>query len=275
MKKALYVRILLVGCWFLFCKAAIAQVDSITSPIALSDTLEEATTTPHYKLNKDYLNSFIPAVKYTITRPAHWTKRDWMRFSIVMAGTGGLLLADWEIRNVVQHNRSNAVESIANVVEPFGNTYGLYIFPAMYAVGALAHQPKIESAGLTGAKSLVISTVMYTAAKKLIRRNRPDATNSSWDYALPFTKKGYTSSPSGHSNTIFTVATALSLEFQEHKWVAPVAYTIASVTAVSRIYHNRHWASDVLLGSVMGHFVTKAVWQASQKKTRRAVRTYF
>ncbi len=166
------------------------------------------------------------------------------------------------------HNRSNVVESIAKTVEPFGNTYGVYLFPTMYAVGVLTKQPKLESAGLTGGKALVISTLLYTASKKMIRRNRPDATTSSFDYAIPFTKRGYTSSPSGHSNTIFTAATILALEFKEHKWVAPLVYTIAATTAASRIYHNRHWASDVVLGSITGHFVSKAVWKASQKKKK-------
>ncbi|MCH5597539.1 phosphatase PAP2 family protein [Niabella ginsengisoli] len=237
-----------------------------------SDTLVKtdsaSTASPSYKLNKEYLKSFIPALTYTVSRPAAWNKKDWTRFSIAIAGTGAVLLADWEIRNAVQHNKTNFADGVAKVVEPFGNTYGTYLFPAMYAIGAITKQPRFESAGLTGMKSLVISTIVYTASKKLIRRNRPDAAASSWDYAAPFAKPRYTSSPSGHSNTIFTVATALALEFQDHKWVPPLVYSLASVTAISRIYHNRHWASDVVLGSLMGHFVTKAVWKASQKKIK-------
>lgn len=258
-------------CFLLFNHIANGQTDTVSSHIALADSLPAASTadTSYYRLNKDYIKSFIPALTYTLSRPAHWDKKDWTRFSLLAAGTGAMLLADGEIRRIAQRNRSNVGESFARVVEPFGNTYGLYLFPAMYVVGTISKQPKIASAGLTGAKALAISTVIYTASKKLIRRNRPDAAHSSWDYAAPFAKPGYTSSPSGHSNTIFTAATILALEFRQHKWVGPLAYTIASATAVSRIYHNRHWASDVVLGSLMGHFVTKAVWKASQKKPKR------
>jgi membrane-associated phospholipid phosphatase len=256
---------------------AAAQTDSsATYTTVFADSLaavkQADTLASYYKLNKDYFKSFIPALGYTLSRPAHWDKKDWTRFSLLAAGTGAMLLADWEIRNIAQHNKSNVAESFARTVEPFGNTYGLYLFPAMYVVGAITRQPKIESAGLTGAKALAISTVIYTASKKLIRRNRPDAAISSWDYAAPFAKQRYTSSPSGHSNTIFTAATMLALEFKDQKWVGPLAYTIATATAVSRIYHNRHWASDVVLGSLMGHFVTKAVWKASQKKPRKIPR---
>ena len=260
-------------CIFIFfailCKTALAQTDSSTTTIIDDDTTTTTDSATYYKLNAEYIKSFIPAFTYTVSRPAHWNKKDWTRFSLLAAGTGAIWLADWEIKNFAQHNRTPAGESIAKAVEPFGNTYGLYLFPAMYAVGTITKQPKIASAGLMGTKALAISTVVYTASKKIIRRNRPDATQSSMDYAAPFTRQRYTSSPSGHSNTIFTAATLVALEFKDHKWVAPLAYTIASATAVSRIYHNRHWASDVVLGSLMGHFVTKAVWQASQKKPKK------
>lgn len=229
-----------------------------------ADTL--APEPQYYRLNARYLKSFWPSLTYTVSRPANWEKKDWVRFSVATASIGALMAADWEIRHIVQHNRGGIGEKIANTAEPFGNTYGVYIFPAMYVAGLITKQPKFESAGLTGVKALAISTVIYTASKKLIRRARPDATNSAFDYALPFAKQGYTSSPSGHSNTIFTVATALALEFRDTKWVPPLVYTIAGVTAISRIYHNRHWASDVVMGSLLGHFVTKAVWQSSQKK---------
>jgi len=245
--------------------------DSLTfekEEIGADSIYKEQGTVP-YRLNLDYIKSFWPSLKYTVSRPAHWDKKDITRLSLFAAGAGTLLLSDWEIRNAMLHNRNKFNEKVAGAVEPFGNTYGVYIFPAMYLAGVAFKSPKLESTGLVGAKSLAISTIIYTASKKLIRRNRPDAATSSWDYAPPFTKAGYTSSPSGHSNTIFTVATVLALEFRETKWVPPLVYSIATATAVSRLYHNRHWSSDIFLGSLMGHYVTKAVWNASQPKYKR------
>lgn len=262
-------RTLLIFCVLLFSKA-MAQVDSVAVvPVPDSTQHEQEVIVlkdPGYRLNGAYLRSFWPSLKYTVSRPAHWQRHDWIKFSAVTAGVGTLLAADWEIRNIVQHNKGHAGDKVASTLEPFGNSYGVYLMPAMYLAGVIAKQPKLESAGLMGVKSLAISTLVYTATKKLVRRNRPDVAASSFDYAAPFTKAGYTSSPSGHSNTIFTVATALALEFKDVKWVPPVVYTIAGATAISRIYHNRHWSSDVLFGSLLGHFVTKAVWKSSQKK---------
>jgi membrane-associated phospholipid phosphatase len=223
-----------------------------------------------YRLNRTYLKSALNDLRYVAERPVHWQRNDWKKFSAAAVVTAGIMASDWEVRKVFQANQNNFTGSVARVVEPFGNVYGLYIFPAIYVAGVVTKQRKVESIGLQGAKSLAISTAVYTVTKKIIRRRRPDAATSQFDYALPFTRRGYTSSPSGHSNTIFTVATALALEFKDVKWVPPALYAIATATALSRVYQNRHWASDILMGSLLGHFVTKAVWRNSQPKTRKA-----
>lgn len=249
------------------------QKDSVTQvhvnkDFGVKDTM--LVQEPLYRLNRAFLVSFVTDGKYLMNRPFHWKRKDWARLSIAAAVTGGVLASDWELRNVFRHNQTSFNSKASSIVEPFGNFYGLYIFPAMYVVGVLTKQRKIESVGLGGAKSLLISTIVYTVAKKVVRRRRPDEASSSFDFALPFTKKGYTSSPSGHSNTIFTVATALALEYRNIKWLPPVLYMLAGLTAVSRIYQNRHWSSDILVGSLLGHFVTRAVWRNSnQKRTIR------
>jgi membrane-associated phospholipid phosphatase len=223
----------------------------------------------YYRLNGSYLKSVVQDLVYVVKRPVHWQQKDWQKFSTIAIASAGIFAADWEIRKLVRANQNNTTTNIARIVEPFGNTYGLYLFPAIYVAGVLTKQRRVESLGLTGAKSLAISTVIYTLSKQIVRRKRPDATDSHFNYVLPFTGKGYTSSPSGHSNTIFTVATVLAMEYSQTKWVPPLAYGIATATALSRVYDNRHWASDIVFGSLLGHFVTKAVMKHNQGKARK------
>jgi membrane-associated phospholipid phosphatase len=229
------------------------------------------TSLSYDRLNGSYLESAVHDLVYVVERPLHWQGKDWKKFSSIALVSASIFAADWEIKSVVRANQNRATTSIARVVEPFGNTYGLYLFPAIYAAGALLKQRRVESLGLTGAKSLAISTVIYSLSKQIVRRKRPDATNSSLNYVLPFTGKDYTSSPSGHSNTIFTVATVLAMEYSEVKWVPPVVYGLATATALSRVYDNRHWASDIVFGSLLGHFVTKAVLKHNQAKARKTL----
>jgi membrane-associated phospholipid phosphatase len=60
------------------------------------------------------------------------------------------------------------------------------------------------------------------------------------------------------------MATALTAEAGEwrprDRWiVGGVTYTLATLTGVSRIYNNMHWASDVMAGAALGTVTGLAV----------------
>jgi membrane-associated phospholipid phosphatase len=233
---------------------------------AFVEGVDTVSRKKYYKLNKAYILSYWTDLKHVVSRPAHWKGRDFRNFGIFAGITAVTFSVDWDIKRIAQLNQRQFPSEVFRQIEPFGNLYGLYFFPAMYVAGLVTKQPKIESIALGGVKSLAISSLIYGVSKKMIRRSRPDQTDNTFDFAPPFAKSNYNSSPSGHSNTIFTVATALAMEFKETKWVPIVAYTIAGLTAASRIYQNRHWTSDVLVGSALGHFVTKAVWRNNNRQ---------
>jgi membrane-associated phospholipid phosphatase len=70
---------------------------------------------------------------------------------------------------------------------------------------------------------------------------------------------GYRSFPSGHSTAAFAVAAAVTSEtsrwWPHTRWiVGPALYGGAALAGVSRMYNNRHWASDVLVGAGIGTF---------------------
>jgi membrane-associated phospholipid phosphatase len=57
------------------------------------------------------------------------------------------------------------------------------------------------------------------------------------------------------------VATVLASEYRETGWVPVAAYTIAAGTALSRIYIDKHWASDVFAGAVFGYACGRFIWK--------------
>ncbi|GAB3010488.1 hypothetical protein GCM10027051_10380 [Niabella terrae] len=243
------------------------SVASDTVPAAKTDSLAPA------RLNKDYFINGIQDFEYTLTRPVHWQKKDWFKFSAISAGIGTLMLLDPSIKTFSDDHQSRWLNTGADIIKPLGDYYGMALFPAIYVAGHFSHNERLRSLGLNGSKAVAISSLITLTAKNLIRRNRPLATDNAYDYALPFSKNGFTSTPSGHAVIAFTLATSLAEEFPEKKWVAPVAYSIATLIAGSRIYQNKHWSSDVLLGAALGHFVTRAVY-ASSKKRHRLRRTF-
>lgn len=138
-------------------------------------------------------------------------------------------------------------------------------------MGIVTKNREWEHASLMAGKSMVFSTVLYGLAKSAIRRQRPKYTNAVTSFGTPFSNDGrFTSFPSGHTLTVTTVATAMAETFGEkHKWVPWVAYGIAGLTGVSRLYHNRHWASDVFAGGALGYFVTKTVFKSNRKQYKK------
>lgn len=234
-------------------------------------TQNDADTTPLFtakneRLNKAFIIEGIQDLTYTVSRPLHWQKNNWKTFSAVIITTGAFFVLDKKIKQVSLHNQNNFITSIANSVEPLGDIYGICTFPVLYLTGLAINNQKVQSIGLRGSKALAISSLLFTTSKNIIRRRRPHLTDNSFDYALPFSKSKYNSIPSGHTTIAFTIATTLCEEFPNKKWVPPVAYSLASLTGLSRIYHNRHWASDVFLGAALGYFSTKAVYTSGRKK---------
>ena len=253
--------------------SASAQTDSATvtrdtTVITMDTTVVDAGITDIlYRFNGRYLKSYWLDFKEVITGPARWKGKDWKTLGVI-AGTGTLLLvfADSEVRSWTLNNQKEALQSATKIVEPFGNRLPPVLITGMYLTGLITGNRKLEHSSLSIARAVIISTGLYTATKSIIRRQRPVRTDDPYLFSWPFSSVGYTSFPSGHSNTVFAVATAFALEYKEHKWVPWVVYPIATLTAIARIYENRHWTSDVLVGASFGHFITRAVYRAEEKR---------
>jgi membrane-associated phospholipid phosphatase len=83
-----------------------------------------------------------------------------------------------------------------------------------------------------------------------------------------FGRQQWRSFPSGHATTAFAAAAAVTDEttlwWPESTWiVGPIMYGGATLVAVSRMYNNRHWASDVAVGALIGTFAGKKAVLAS------------
>ncbi|HEY9260987.1 phosphatase PAP2 family protein [Chitinophaga sp.] len=244
---------------------AYAQSDSSTTavPDSTAASIHSSDTLIRYRINGVYLKSIWQDLKYTVARPAHWEKRDYIRLGVVAGVTGVLLAGDYGVKQFFTHHQSNFTTSVTDQIEPFGNAYSPYLVAGMYVAGVIAHDRNLEHGSLMAAKSLVISTVIYATLKSIVRRGRPTYYDSPFNFDPPFTNdKQHTSFPSGHSLTVMTVATAMAeLYGKDHPWVPWVAYGIAGLTGVTRLYENRHWSSDVWVGLALGHFVTKSIFR--------------
>ncbi len=181
---------------------------------------------------------------------------------------------DQEIMNVVQSHKSNITEPLATVGNFLGTGQaGLGIAAGSYFLGMYFQNNKLKKAGLFIVGASLASSIATGAAKEAFRRERPNK----GDGPYQFFKDGNKSFYSGHTAQAFTVATVISEMFKEDYPVVPyVAYGIAAITAYARMHDQAHWASDVIIGAVAGHLITKLALNAmtGNKENRSGIEIY-
>jgi len=99
---------------------------------------------------------------------------------------------------------------------------------------------------LLGSYALV--SVTTGTVKGLTNRLRPSGFNTH-------------SFPSGHTSVAFMTAEFLHQEYKDKSiWYSVGGYTLATGTAILRLYNNAHWVSDVVAGAGFGILSTKMIY---------------
>ena len=218
------------------------------------------------ELNKAYGKSYWYHSKAFVVSPAKWELKHWLGFGLV-SGAGILAYSqDEKIQEFFTDHQSATADNFSKYVfEPFGR-FSPVLVGGLYLTGRLVKDKRLAGTSLTAAKSLAVAGLIGGVVKQLTHRHRPyqdDIPNhANWDG--PFSDIHYNSFPSGHSTAAFSMATVFAMEYRSTIWVPALAYTLAAGTAVSRLYDNKHWASDVVIGSALGFVTGRFMWKQSQ-----------
>ena len=174
--------------------------------------------------------------------------------------------------STVQENR--LMRKTATIVEKVTDPGAFLIGAGLYTYGRLRDNQRAADLGLHGTEALFLGAQLGTLMKGIIGRARPYVNvNNPHDYKLFRGFRGggdYRSFPSGHTIAAFAAASAVTSEtkrwWPKSVWViGPVVYGGAWAVGWSRMYHNKHWASDVVTGAAIGTFSGLKVvhWQHS------------
>lgn len=68
--------------------------------------------------------------------------------------------------------------------------------------------------------------------------------------------------PSGHTSTIFALATVLGERYRIKKFT----YLLATFTGISRVLSKKHYPSDVLAGALIGYLIGKQTLRDSEER---------
>lgn len=161
----------------------------------------------------------------------------------------------------------------SSVFRFFGGPGPYVIGAGMYAVGRMANVPRAARLGLHGTEAVIVAQTVSGVLKVALGRARPytsaDTNPRNFGFGRGLRGTDYQSFPSGHSTSAFAAAAAVYSEtaawWPHQRWLlAPVLYGGAALVGVSRIYEDKHWASDVLMGAAIGTFAGLKVVRFNQ-----------
>lgn len=215
------------------------------------------------------------------TPPAQQTNRD--RFILWAGGlTLGALLVDRSVHEEITLRDNNIFNKVlgdgrygrpGTIVEMMGEPYStLGVSAAFYGVGTWIEDTHAKRVGRAGVTATLVTGVATLALKSLIGRNRPYSGNDPDEYRPFNTSTAGTSFPSGHASISFAMASVIADEYDDWR-VDTLSYGTASAVALSRIYQDRHWLSDVVGGTALGIGIGK--WARRRDLKKRSSHVFF
>lgn len=198
---------------------------------------------------QDQVRIFQSPVRDVAHKPAN------VRFLVPFAIAGALIPADRHIQPAPSTGAVNAARQISNV-GLFGTAATVGV---LYIYGIKKHNEHAHEAGFLGTESFVNSFAMKELVNVISGRLRPDEGNGHGDF---FVNHSLNSSfPSGHAMLTWSMATVLADEYPSTKsrifW-----YAVGSTVAATRVVGQKHFTSDVIVGSAAGYLIARYVFHA-------------
>ena len=201
--------------------------------------------------------SFSPAAAQDLRDPA--MNIQWWHPLAVGAGTGVLFLIDEPIADFLQDNQGSFGDDVAEFANKFKD-------PPVYAVatagtlalGLATGNRKITVTGLHIAGAYGLAGAANIGIKWMLGRSRPSQTPDDPTNFNLFDGGENSAFPSGSAAVTYSLAAVLS-DAIDRRPVSVVLYSAAGLNAWSRVYQNKHWISDVVLGGILGVTTAKLI----------------
>ena len=207
-------------------------------------------------------------VKTTLTAPANWETAEWKKAGwATLAVVGTAVVADRPVRDFMckQSQMSSCPGAGAEVtnssltsIENFGQSYALGVMGGFYLAGLATDNEKSVTVAQDLVAASLSSALVNQSIKVVANRSRPRDNLGNNNFVGYTGLNNNSSFPSGHTTEAFTLASVIAEHYDE-TWVSVLSYTTAGLVGYARMYHDAHFASDVVASAFIGTYVGKAV----------------
>lgn len=186
------------------------------------------------------------------------------------AGTAlvGSFLLDETIRESWAHGEPAGWDWFSDALNPLGNPrYPVAGLGVLYVAGRAAGSRELPEAAWHTLAALLASGVANGTLKYTVGRARPHRERGHAAFDPLNADDHWQAFPSGHTTVVFSLAASVSEE-AGRPWVSALSYGTAALVGWSRVYEDKHWASDVVGGAVVGIAASKGTlrWLHARKR---------
>ena len=202
-----------------------------------------------------------------LTAPKTFKVNDWQQCGLIASSTAFLILIDKNLQGFAQDNQNQNNNWLFSIDRYHGNIYTAVLAGGTYGLGYLFKNAKICQMGLHSMEAFLYSGILTSTLQTIFGRRRPYGGENNLIFK-PFTKKTiYNALPSGHTTVAFAVSTVMAKSLDNLVWKT-FWYGNACLVGAARVYHNKHWLSDIFLGSVIGYIVANYIVNFERPKTQ-------
>ncbi len=212
-----------------------------------------------------------PLINDSWQNAGNWFKGSYEQNDAVYWTLGGfgvlaVMANDQRWQATLQLENPTLRTNINGFSEAFGDPYVMGALGLGTYLGAsLSDNKDLQGLSSTALQSMLTAGVAVLALKLVFHRVRPEEqiTLDPYDFRGPSFASDNLSFPSGHTTIAFALASCISAYYDDPYYLAIPLYTLASLTAWQRVYDQKHWPSDVLMGALLGTYVGRkmAKWQ--------------
>lgn len=198
--------------------------------------------------------------------PFHFESHDWLTLGGVVGTTALAFTVDEDVRSFMQRNHTSFLDKYTVIGRQYGEVVNAGILSGVIYLGGLAAgSTDMRETGRMMIETLAYAGIVTTVLKTALGRSRPYMNRGAFDYKGFQFKTETTSLPSGHSTVAFAMTTVLASRI--HNTYASIGlYSLAAFTAFQRMYDDKHWLSDTILGAAIGHFIGQAIVSYGEKE---------
>lgn len=198
-------------------------------------------------------------LRYVLSAPVRLTPKGTAVTGLTLLGTFFLLNEDEEYLTEITATEGEKSDRAYNRLRSLGH-HVPEAAAGLYLVGYFLDNTGLKSRALGSLEAVAITALISVGTSYAIGHKGPMDSESSDEFE-PLSK--HHSMPDMSSSLIFSMASVFAYDRPLHQSL--IFYGIAAGTAMSRVYFEEAWPSDVFLGSVFGTVIGRTVAARSRR----------